>query len=147
MLILNRQARFNYELLESFVGGLVLTGAEVKSVKSGRVNLDDAYAKIVRNELWLVNAHIAPYQSKNQPDYNPTRSRKILISQKELVSLFGKLKEKRLTLIPTKLFLQRGWVKVELALARRKKKYDRRAIIKRREEERAARQKLKRALR
>ncbi len=147
MLILNRQARFNYELLESFVGGLVLTGAEVKSVKSGRVNLDDAYAKIVRNELWLVNAHIAPYQSKNQPDYNPTRSRKILISQKELVSLFGKLKEKRLTLIPTKLFLQRGWVKVELALARGKKKYDRRAIIKRREEERAARQKLKRALR
>jgi len=140
----NRKARFNYELSDALIGGLVLTGAEVKSAKLGRVNLGDAYAKIVRGELWLINAHIAPYQAKNQPHYSPTRPRKILLAKKELSSLFGKLKEKKMTLIPTKLLTQKGFIKIELALGRSKKKRDKRETIKRREEEQEIRRKLKR---
>jgi len=143
---INRKARFNYERGESLIAGLVLSGAEVKSARLGRVNLDDSYAKIIGGELWLINAHIAPYQPKNQPQYNPTRSRKLLVTKKELSSLFGKLKEKRLTLVPTRLFTQRGLVKIELSLGRSKKKYDKRETIKRREEEREIRRKIKRAV-
>ena len=141
--ILNKKARFRYELSETFTGGIVLSGAEVKSIKTGRVSLDDAYAKIIRGELWLINAHISPYQPKNQPQYNPTRSRKILVTKKELAYLTGKLQEKRLTLIPLKLFTQKDLVKIELALGRSKKKYDKREAIKRREEEEKIRRKIK----
>jgi SsrA-binding protein len=141
--ILNKKARFNYTLQESFEAGLVLSGAEVKAVKLNRVSLNESYAKIVRGELWLINAHISPYQPKNQPNYQPTRPRKILIKKSELNSLYGKLKEKRLTLVPSKLFLTRGLVKIELALAKSKKKYDKRESIKKEEQERETRRKIR----
>jgi len=133
--ITNRRARFDYEILETHEAGIVLTGAEVKSLRAGRANLADAHVIARNGELWLINLHISPYPPAamhNPPD--PTRARKLLLKKQQLDRLIGKLKEKGLALIPLRIYFNaRGWAKVEIALARGKKKHDKRQAIKERE--------------
>jgi SsrA-binding protein len=155
MLIANRKAGFTYTLLETFEAGLVLTGGEVKSVRAGQANLGDAYARIKDGEIWLNNLHIAPYSpasnagrssagwASGQTSYEPTRPRKLLLHKKELTQLTSKLQEQGLSLVPTKIYSTRNHIKVELALARGKKKYDKRASIKSKESEREISRKLR----
>lgn len=140
----NRKAGFNFELLERFEAGLVLTGSEVKSLRAGRANLTDAYAVLKNGELWLLNAHISEYAPAALFGHTPRRSRKLLLHRQQIERLIGQLKQKGLTLIPTKIyFAARGIAKCELALARGKAKHDKRESIKARE---SARQ-LQRAVR
>ena len=134
----NRKARFNYEILETFEAGLVLSGPEVKSIKNGRMNLAGCYINIHDGELYLIGASIAPYQPKNQPaDYDPARSRKLLLHKKEIMSLLGKIQQKGLTLVPLKVYNKGRRIKLEFAIVRGKKKYDKRAVISKRESERS----------
>ncbi len=130
----NRKARFDYEILNTFEAGLVLSGAEVKSIKNGRMNLTGSYINFHNGELYLIGAFIAPYQPKNQPtNYDPSRSRKLLLRKKEIISLIGKIKPKGLTLIPLKVYNKGRRIKLEFAVARGKKQYDKREVIAKRE--------------
>jgi SsrA-binding protein len=127
----NRRARFDYTVLENFTAGLELKGFEAKSAKNGRANLAGAQAICRGREFWLVGADIPPYQANNYPkDYDSRRSRRLLLSRQEINYLAGRLREKGLSMIPLKLFLKNNFVKVELGLARRTKKSDKREIIK-----------------
>jgi len=140
----NRKARFDYEILETFEAGLVLSGAEVKSIKNGRMNLTGSYINFHNGELYLIGAFIAPYQPKNQPaDYDPSRSRKLLLRKKEIVSLIGKIKPRGLTLIPLKAYNKGRRIKLEFAVARGKKQYDKREVIAKREAARKIERELK----
>ncbi len=140
----NKKARFDYEILETFEAGLVLSGAEVKSIKNGRMNLTGSYINFHDGELYLIGAFIAPYQPKNQPiDYDPSRSRKLLLRKKEIVSLIGKIKPKGLTLIPLKAYNKGRRIKLEFAMARGKKQYDKREVIAKREAARKIERELK----
>jgi SsrA-binding protein len=122
----NRQASHNYFLMDRFEAGLVLTGTEVKAARDGRVQLRDSYANIAGNEAWLMNAHIGEYSHGNRENHAPLRDRKLLLHRREIDKLLGKTREKGLSLIPTKLYLKKGHIKCELALARGKKQYDKR---------------------
>ena len=122
----NRQAGHNYFLLEKFEAGMVLTGTEVKSIKSGKMQLKEAYAAIQGNEAWLVNAHISEYSHGNLANHAPVRNRKLLMHRREIDKLLGITREKGLSLIPTKVYLKKGRVKCEFAVARGKKLYDKR---------------------
>src|SRR5574337_354283 len=135
----NRAASHNYFLLEKFETGIALTGTEVKSVRAGRANLKDAYGLIKDGELWLLNAHIGPYEHGNIFNHEPLRTRKLLIHKEELRKLIGKTQQKGLTLIPTRLYFKRGRVKCELAVAKGKQLWDKRETIRRRTAEREAR--------
>ena len=127
---LNRRARYNYEIFETVEAGLVLKGTEIKSIRDGRANLSDGYAKSEGGELWLVNMHIAQYSSATANNHDPTRPRKLLLHKDQVRSLSKQVTEKGLTLVPLKLYLKRHVAKVELGLARGRRKYDkRRAII------------------
>ena len=140
----NRKAHFDYEILDTFEDGLVLSGAEVKSIKNGRMNLTGSYINFHNSELYLIGAFIAPYQPKNQPaDYDPSRSRKLLLRKKEIVSLIGKIKPKGLTLIPLKAYNKGRRIKLEFAAARGKKQYDKREVIAKRETARKLERELK----
>ena len=140
----NRKARFDYEILETFEAGLVLSGAEVKSIMGGRMNLTGSYLNFHNGELYLIGAFIAPYQPKNQPaDYDPYRSRKLLLHKKEIVSLIGGIKPQGLTLIPLKAYNKGRRIKLEFAVARGKKQYDKREIIAEREAARKIERELK----
>ncbi|MFA5839602.1 MAG: SsrA-binding protein SmpB [Candidatus Margulisiibacteriota bacterium] len=132
----NRKARFDYTILEVFKVGLVLTGNEVKAVRLGRVNLQDSFGRIEKGEVWLYGIHITPYQTTDISKTNPTRPRKALVQKNELVKLSGKVAEKGLTLVPLKLYFAGDWAKVDLALAKAKKVFEKRDKIKRRESER-----------
>ena len=128
----NKRALFDYEILGAFEAGIVLKGYEAKAVTSGRVNLSGSYASLVRGELWIVNLDIPPYQPKNIPGpYDPKRSRKLLVTKSELNELVGKTKG--LTLIPMKMYSKRGKIKLEIGLAKSRKKKDKREVIKQRE--------------
>lgn len=141
--VINREARSKYEFLETWDAGLVLTGAEVKSVKHGRMNLKGSYISEEKGELWLKKVHISAYQLPNQPDYEPERSRKLLLKRKEIDSILGKLKQNGLTLIPKKVYSKSGLIKVEVALARGLKKHDKRARLKERDVNRSIRRALR----
>ena len=134
----NKKAYFNYEILEKFEAGISLIGQEVKSLKIRGVNLAGNYVILKNSEVFWVGANIAPYQPKNAPpDYNPERSRKLLLKKSEINYLIGKSKQKGLTLVPLKLYTTRsGKIKLEFALVRGKKKFDKREQIKKREIER-----------
>ncbi|MEW5783505.1 MAG: SsrA-binding protein SmpB [Bacillota bacterium] len=125
----NRKARHDYHIDETFEAGIVLTGTEVKSVRAAKVNLKDSYARVEGGELFLYNMHISPYEQGNRFNHEPLRTRKLLMHRIEIGRLAGKVKEKGYALIPTKLYLKRGLVKVELALGRGKKLYDKRQDI------------------
>lgn len=140
----NKKAYFNYQILETYKAGIVLEGPEVKSIKMGQINLADSYATLDQNqEVWLLNCHIPLYKYAQIKDYNPYRSRKLLLTKKEIFSLVGKLKIKGLTLLPLEIFLEKGLVKVKLGLSKGKKVYDKRKALK----EKEARRKIQRALR
>lgn len=139
----NKRASFDYELLEKYEAGLVLQGQEVKSIKNGRVSLAGSFVTIRQSpvpEAYLINANIPPYQPKNiAPNYDETRPRKLLLRRSEINSLVGKIGQKRLTLVPIRVYLKRGLVKLEFAIGRGKKKFDKRETIKKRETEREMR--------
>ncbi|HEX9976255.1 MAG TPA: SsrA-binding protein SmpB [Dehalococcoidales bacterium] len=132
----NRRAYHNYHILDGLEAGIALTGTEIKSIRDGRVNLSDAYVRPERGELWLLNAHIARYQAGSYLSHEPTRPRRLLLHRKEINELASKVAEKGLTLLPTRLYLKGSRAKVEIALARGKKLYDKRESIMRREVER-----------
>ena len=125
----NRKARHEYTILQTIEAGIVLVGTEVKSLRQGKANLVDGYAKIENGEVWLVNAHISEYTQGNINNHDPRRERKLLLNKSEIRKLIGKTKEKGLTLIPLRLYFKNGKVKVELALAKGKKVYDKRRDI------------------
>jgi SsrA-binding protein len=129
----NRRARHDFHVEETFEAGLVLSGSEVKSLRAGKAQLKDSYGRIERGEVWLFNAHISLYAAAAQFGHEPTRSRKLLLHRREIQHLIGKVKERGLTLIPLRLYFKKGRAKVELAVARGKKLYDKRASIKERE--------------
>ena len=131
LVCVNRQARHNYFIDETYEAGLVLLGSEVKSLRDGKANLVDSYAQIRRGEAFLINAHISPYAGANQFNHEPTRTRKLLLHAREIERLTGKTKERGLTLIPLKLYFKDGRAKVELGLARGKKLYDKRDTLRR----------------
>jgi len=125
----NRKARHEFEILQIFEAGIVLVGTEVKALRQGKANLVDGYAKIERGEVWLVNVNISEYTQGNINNHDPRRDRKLLLSKSEIRKLIGKTKEKGLTLVPLRLYFKNGKVKVELALAKGKKVYDKRHTI------------------
>jgi SsrA-binding protein len=133
MKIKNKKAFFNYEISDSFEAGIVLTGAEVKSIKSGRINLTNAYVKIVGGELWLVAADIPRYKHDGSEDYDAQRSRKLLVKKKELIEIESKLRQKKLTLIPLSVYTTRGKVKVEVGFGKGRKRYEKKAREKRKD--------------
>jgi len=140
ILIENKKARFNFEILEKFQAGIVLKGFEVKALKNKKASLEGAYISIRGNEAFLVGATIYPYQPKNIPsDYNPKKDRKLLLRKKEIFYLLSKKKSQKLVLIPLSFFLKGNLIKLEFGLARPLKKYDRREKIKEREEKRRLR--------
>lgn len=132
----NRQAAHRYSLLERFECGMVLTGTEVKSLRGGAAQIKDGYAAIREGELWLHNVHIPPYAPASRENHEPERDRKLLLHRRELERLEGSVKEKGLTLIPTRIYFSGARAKVEIALARGKDLYDKRDSIRKREQER-----------
>ena len=132
----NRKAYHNYYIGDSIEAGIALTGSEIKSIRSGRVNLGDAYVRPEGGELWLLNVHIARYEASSYLSHEPTRPRKLLLHRKEIINLTSKIAEKGLTLVPVKLYIKDSLAKVEIALAKGKKLYDKRESISRRELER-----------
>jgi SsrA-binding protein len=135
----NRHAVHNYHLLERFEAGLALTGTEVKSAKDGRVQLKDSFAEVAGNEAWLLNAHIGQYSHGNRENHEPMRRRKLLLHRSEIDKLLGQTREKGLTLVPTKMYLKNGRIKLELAVAKGKKLHDKRESERTREMEAEAR--------
>jgi len=141
----NRQAKFDYEILETIEAGISLLGFEVKAAKAGKMNLTGSYARVKGNEVWLINATIQPYQPKNTPkDYDPERTRRLLVTKKEIAHLAGKANESGLTLVPMRAYIKGRLVKLELGLGRHKKKADKREVIKKRDTDRDIRRALKR---
>jgi SsrA-binding protein len=133
----NRQARFEYEILETHEAGVVLVGTEIKSIRAGRVNLRDGYAMLREGELLLLNVHISPHATAAQYfNHDPRRTRKLLLHRQEIRKLIGKVDQQGLTLVPLKMYLKRGWVKVDIALVRGKKLHDKRQDVRKRDDQR-----------
>jgi SsrA-binding protein len=133
----NRRARHDYHIEETFEAGMVLTGAEVKSLRAGRASLSDAYGRVAGSELWLENLHIPPYEhGTSQRGYEPKRPRKLLLHRREIARLIGKTQERGLTLVPLRLYFVRGLAKLELGLGRGKRQYEKRRAIADREHRR-----------
>ncbi len=132
----NRKAYYNYQVQDSVEAGIVLSGTEIKSIRAGRVSLGDAYVRPEGGELWLLNAHIARYEAGSYLSHEPMRPRKLLLHRKEINALASKVLEKVFTLVPTRLYIKDSLVKVEVALAKGKRLYDKRESIMRRETER-----------
>ena len=126
---LNRRARHEYTIDETFEAGLVLTGTEIKSVRARKVNLADAYARVERGEAWLIGAHIAPFEGGNRLNHEPKRTRKLLLHRSEIDELLGRAARKGQTIVPLRLYISRGRAKVELGLARGKQLHDKRRDI------------------
>jgi SsrA-binding protein len=132
----NRKARHEYHIIETYEAGLALLGPEVKSLRAGRVSMAEAYAQVQDEEAFLLQAHISPYDQANRFNADPTRTRKLLMHKREIRRLAGKIQEKGLTLIPLRIYFRKGKAKIEIALARGKKSFDKRAAVARRDAER-----------
>jgi len=132
----NRKAYHNYKILEVYEAGLVLTGTEVKSIRAGKVNLQDSFARVFKGELYLMNAHISPYSHGNINNHDPVRDRKLLLHKNELNRISGLLSKKGLALVALSLYFKKGRVKAEIGLAQGKKLHDKRESIKKRDIER-----------
>lgn len=139
----NRKARHNYTLEETLEAGLVLVGSEIKSIREHRVNLGEGYVEERGGELWLMDVHIAEYKQASRFGHEATRPRKLLLHRKEINRLMGRMREKGYTVVPTQLYLKRGRAKVEIALARGKKQYDKRETIAQRDSDREVRRAMK----
>ena len=129
----NRKARFNYFFNEFFEAGIVLKGSEIKSVRNGKVNIAYAYAVEKNGEIFLINSHISSYKQASYSNHNPIGERKLLLNRKEINKLIGKMQREGFTLIPTKMYFKKGKAKIEIAVAKGKKQYDKRQAIKRRD--------------
>ncbi|EDX87523.1 SsrA-binding protein [Synechococcus sp. PCC 7335] len=133
----NRQARYQYEILDTYEAGIVLTGTEVKSIREGKVNLRDGFANVKRGEVWLHNVHISPHSMTNLAyNHEPRRVRKLLLHRQEIRKLIGQVEQKGLTLVPLKMYLKGGKVKVSFALGRGKKLHDKRDSLKKKQDKR-----------
>ncbi|MDC3030287.1 SsrA-binding protein SmpB [Candidatus Pelagibacter sp.] len=133
IICLNRKASFNYFFLDLLEAGIVLKGSEIKSIRAGKVNIADSYAVEKGGELFLVNSHIASYKQASYSDHNPMDERKLLLNKKEINKLIGKIQREGLTIIPTKMYLKKGKAKLEIAVAKGKKQFDKRAAKKNRD--------------
>ncbi len=133
MEILNRKARYDYELLEKYEAGIVLTGTEIKSIRKGNANLKDSYAIIKKGEIYLINMYISEYKEGNIFNHEETRTRKLLLHRNEINKISSKISLKGLTLVPTKLYFSHGKAKIELAIARGKHTFDKKETIKQRD--------------
>jgi len=139
----NRQAFHNYEIIEKFEAGMVLTGTEIKSAREGRVNLKDAYGIVKNAEIWLLNCHISPYSHGNYANHDPLRTRKLLMHRSEIKRLIGRTTERGLTLVPLKVYLKNGRLKCELALAKGRKVHDKREVSRQKTIDKETRQALR----
>ena len=133
IICLNRKASFNYFFLDLLEAGIVLKGSEIKSIREGKVNIADSYAAEKGGELFLVNSHIASYKQASYSDHNPMDERKLLLNKKEINKLIGKIQRDGLTIVPTKMYFKKGKAKIEIAIAKGKKKFDKRATKKNRD--------------
>jgi SsrA-binding protein len=143
VIAVNRKAYHDYHIQESLEAGIVLKGSEIKSIRAGKINLSDAYARPENGELWLYNSHIASYDAASYNTHEPIRPRKLLLHRKEIDILAGKVMQKSLTLVPLKLYIKHGVAKVELGIAKGKKVYDKREAIARRDADREIERALK----
>ncbi|HEX4567456.1 MAG TPA: SsrA-binding protein SmpB [Vicinamibacterales bacterium] len=139
----NRKAHHDYHLLESFEAGVALLGTEVKSIREGGANLRDSFARIEAGEVWVYNIHISPYRNRGYSDHDPTRRRKLLLHRQEIRKLIGKTTERGMTIVPVRMYLKDGRVKIAISLAKGKKAHDKRETIKRREAARETRAAIK----
>ena len=135
----NRKAQHDYHLLETFEAGVALLGTEVKSIREGGANLRDSFARIEAGEVWVYNVHISPYRNRGYSDHDPKRRRKLLLHRQEIRKLIGKTTERGMTIVPVRMYLQNGRVKIAISLAKGKKAHDKRETIRRRETERETR--------
>lgn len=126
----NRKARHDYHIIETYEAGLVLKGTEIKSIRNGKINIQDGYISIYRGEAWLKNVHISPYDHGNIFNHDPIRDRKLLLNKKEITTLQAEVKQNRMTIVPLKVYLVRGRAKILLGLAKGKDKYDKRHALK-----------------
>lgn len=134
----NRKARFEYFLLEKFEAGLSLQGSEIKSIRAGQMSLAESYVQVDAGQAWLIDAHIAPYIQASRYNHNPLRPRRLLLHKKEIRELYNAVRQKGMTIVPTRVYLKDGRAKIEIALARGKKLHDKRETIARRDAEREA---------
>lgn len=132
----NRKAKFEYFLVETFEAGIALQGSEIKSIRAGQVSLTEAYVQTDGQEAWLMGAHVAPYEQANRFNHDPLRPRRLLLHKKEIRQLWDSVRQKGMTIVPTRVYLKEGRAKVEIALARGKKSYDKRETIAKRDRER-----------
>jgi SsrA-binding protein len=132
----NRKAKFEYFLIETFEAGIALQGSEIKSIRAGQISLTEAYVQTNGQEAWLMGAHIAPYEQANRFNHDPLRPRRLLLHKKEITQLWDSIRQKGMTVVPTRVYLKNGRAKVEIALARGKKSYDKRETIAKRDRER-----------
>jgi len=135
----NRKAHHDYHLLDTFEAGIALLGTEVKSIREGGANLRDSFARIEAGEVWIYNVHISPYRNRGYSDHDPKRRRKLLLHRQEIKKLIGKTTERGMTIVPVRMYLKNGRVKVAISLAKGKKAHDKRETIKRRETDRETR--------
>ncbi len=145
LIVSNRKARHNYQILEVLEAGIALKGTEVKSLRHGNANLQDSYAMFKSGELWLHGLHISPYEQGNINNHDPVRTRKLLITKKEMRKLFARVSEEGLTLVPLSMYFKGPFAKVELAVARGKKSYDKRQAIAKRDAQRTISRTLRRS--
>jgi SsrA-binding protein len=136
VIVKNRKARFQYFLLDHYEAGLELKGSEIKSIRAGQVSLNEAYVRLDGKEAWLVNAHIAPYESANRFNHEPRRERRLLLHKREIRKIWDTVRQKGVTVIPVKLYLKNEIAKIDIAIAKGKKLHDKRAVIAKREQER-----------
>ncbi len=146
IVVQNRKARHEYHVLDTWETGVVLQGTEVKSLREGKANMQDSFARVMNGEVWLFNLHISPYEQGNRFNHEPTRTRKLLLHKREISSLIGKVKERGLTLVPTRLYFKDGRAKVELALARGRKAHDKRQVLAERDAQKEMRNAMGRAI-
>ncbi len=146
VIVSNRKARHEYHILDTLEAGIALRGTEVKSLRKGNANLQDAYALVKNGEIWLLGMHISPYEQGNINNHDPVRTRKLLLQKKEIRKLLAKVQEKGLTLVPLSVYFKGAYAKVELAIAQGKKSYDKRATLKERDARREISQRLKRSI-
>jgi SsrA-binding protein len=132
----NRKAKFEYFLIETFEAGIALQGSEIKSIRAGQVSLTEAYVQTDGKEAWLMGAHVSPYEQANRFNHDPLRPRRLLLHKKEIRQLWDSVRQKGMTIVPTRVYLKDGRAKVEIALARGKKSYDKRETIAKRDRER-----------
>lgn len=139
----NRKAFHDYAILEKYVAGIVLTGTEIKSIRKNAINLKDSFCKIEDNEIFLYNCHISPYEQGNRYNHKAERTRKLLLTKKEILKMHSKIKKDGYTIVPLEVFIQKGFAKVEIGLAKGKKLYDKRETLAKKDQQREIDRKMK----